>query len=42
MAIEKARLVKRLITKKIHGIFSPRLRPSTIVHRGNRTRLTMM
>ena len=40
--MEKARLVKRLITKKIHGTRSPRLRPSTIVHSGRSTTLTMM
>jgi hypothetical protein len=34
--------VKRLITKKIHGIRTPRRRPSVIDHSGKRTTFTMM
>jgi hypothetical protein len=38
----KAKLVNRLITKKIHGDLMPRRRPSLIVQSGSRTTLAMM
>jgi len=41
-ATEKARLVKRLMTKKIHGKRRPRRLPSVIVHSGRSTRFTMV
>jgi hypothetical protein len=35
MAAAKTKLVKRLITKKIHGDRTPRRRPSVMVQSGN-------
>jgi hypothetical protein len=40
-AMDMARLVKRLITKKIAAHLRPRLVPSTIVQSGMRTRFTI-
>jgi hypothetical protein len=40
-ATEKARLVKRLITKKIQAHLRPRREPSTIVHKGMRITFTI-
>ena len=42
IAMEKAKLVKRLITKKIQAQRSPRRPPSTMVQSGMSTTFTMM